>query len=79
MKFSLLSQWGLAAFAWMVFGVVVSIVDVRSDHLLDVALFGMWVLPGALMLTAGAAWNSWIRCTDPARFRRDQTRARESD
>ena len=83
MRLSLLSQWGLAALAWGVLGVIVGAVDIGSEsgrssaeHLI---FFGVWVLPGALMLTAAAARNSWVRLTDPARFKRDRTRARQSE
>jgi hypothetical protein len=83
MRFSLLSQWGLAALAWTVIGVVASAVDLVSESgrssAEDLLLFGVWVLPGALMLTAVAARNSWIRLRNPARFKRDRTRARHSE
>jgi len=62
MGVSLLAQWGLAALAWSVLGIIAGAVDIGSDsgrssaeHLI---LFGVWVLPGALMLTAVAARNS---------------------
>ena len=79
MKFSLLSQWSLTALAWIVLGVVVSAIDVGSDTgrpFLEVALFALWVLPGALILTAIAIRNSWMRLTDPARFKRDRARGK---
>jgi hypothetical protein len=78
MRFSLVSQWGLAALAWIVLGVVASIVDVRDDHGVELILFAAWAVPGTLMLTASAVRNSWVRCMDPARFRHDQERARRS-
>jgi hypothetical protein len=83
MRFSLLSQWGLAALAWTVLGVVANAVDLGSESGWSSAeqliLFGVWVLPGALLLTTVASRNSWIRLTDPARFKRDRRRARHSE
>jgi hypothetical protein len=84
MKFGLLSQWGLAALAWAVLGVVVASAigflssSDRSD-LEHLVFFGVWVLPGALMLTTIAARNSCMRLTDPARFKRDRERAHHSE
>jgi hypothetical protein len=43
---------------------------------LEIALFGMWLVPGAAMVTAAAARNTWSKSVDPDRFERDRARAR---
>lgn len=79
-RFGLHWQWALAALPWGVIAVAAYSVDLavraRESPLVDMVLFGMWLVPGAAMVTAIAARNTWVRLVHPERFARDQARAR---
>lgn len=77
-RFALRWQWGLATLVWSVLAVVACGIDLawKTDKpLLEILLFGIWLLPGAVMVIATAARNTWVRLVDHDRFERDHARA----
>jgi hypothetical protein len=79
-RFGLLRQWGLAALAWSMLAVVAYATDLavqtRELSIVETVLFGLSLVPGAVMVTAIAVRNTWIRLRHPERFERNRARAR---
>ena len=79
-RFGLLLQWGLSALSWSMLAIVAYATDLavqtRELSIVETVLFGLSLVPGAVMVTVIAVRNTWTRLTHPERSERDRARAR---